>query len=112
MWKLFRLQKKAVKRREKVSSFIASAVVSLQLRLIRRLRYWDRRLSIRQKKAVLFFTCCLAGMYLSYVLAAALFQKKVTPLRDLEPASVSLPVQPPALDPGYQPRDSTRSGRL
>jgi len=83
------------KKKEGVTTQLASTIVSMKLQLVRLLGKWEQRLTIKQKKALLVVACIIAASYLAFVATSALLQSNIRPLPDLRPDSIAVPGLPP-----------------
>lgn len=61
--------------RDAIAQKIAEKIIILQQIIVHRLQQWERRSSVRQKKALLLIFCLVCGSYCSYLFCHALSGK-------------------------------------
>lgn len=79
---------------DRMASWIAHRIITVQLSLSRYLQKQEQRLTVKQKKIALFIFCLFGGGYLLYLLGSALFYRPPP-----HPTQRAVPVQESAQPP-------------
>jgi hypothetical protein len=78
--------------RDAIARIIADRIFILQQCIVHLLQRFDRRSSIRQKKALLLFFCLANSSYCSYLFCSAVFVKKNAGIARYAPVAKPPPI--------------------